>query len=385
MAYFDNNSTTRPFEEVRDATLEHLDLSWQNPSSPHRAGRRVRALVERAREEMALSLAVDPGCLIFTSGATESNNSLLASVSKRFDGARGVALVSSVEHPSVLEAIERSFGNRVHFIPVNEEGWIDFDQFQEIFNEFRPSFVSMMAAHNETGVLLPWHEIALFCKERKVWFHCDATQWIGKLDHKGFSDCASFAFSGHKFGGPKGSGALYSKLPVQWFLGGGQEMESRGGTENLPAIDGMRIALSKITASNYSTKERGQWKESFESGLLKNIPGVKIIGHNVARLWNTSFLLMPEFDNLSWVARLDKLGFSLSTGSACSTAREKTSGLASLIGLSKEEEGRLLRASSFYSTTQEDWVSLGVAFQQANKELRDERVSAGVISLKSKG
>ena len=381
MAYFDNNSTTRPFDEVRELTAELFRSCWGNPSSPHQEGRKARALIERAREEIAHALKVDPKNLIFTSGATESNNALLESVSGLGQMAKGRALISAVEHPSMLEAIKRSFAGRVDLIPVNSSGRVQFDQFRELFEKTRPSFVSMMAAHNESGVLQPWHKTALFCKERNVWFHCDATQWIGKLDPAGLSDCSSFCFSGHKFGGPKGVGSLFSPIAAGWFLGGGQEMERRGGTENVPGIEGMRMALKKILSSRHPIEQHRQWKEIFERKLLQNIPGTKIIGQDVPRLWNTSYMVLPEFDNLSWVTKLNKLGFSLSTGSACSTARLQTSGLAPLIGLSQESAKRLVRVSSFYSTTQEDWLSLADAFKQAHGDLAIERDRSGVISL----
>jgi len=158
-------------------------------------------------------------------------------------------------------------------------------------------------------------------------------------------------------------------------------MERRGGTENVPGIEGMRMALKKILSSRHPIEQHRQWKEIFERKLLQNIPGTKIIGQDVPRLWNTSYMVLPEFDNLSWVTKLNKLGFSLSTGSACSTARLQTSGLAPLIGLSQESAKRLVRVSSFYSTTQEDWLSLADAFKQAHGDLAIERDRSGVISL----
>lgn len=381
MAYFDNNSTTRPFPEVLDAVRSASDSSWANPSSPHRAGSQVRVRLEKAREEFGHSLGVDPARLTFTSGATESNNAVLGWLANRKSPSGGTALVSTIEHPSVLETARHLFANRIELIPANHDGLVELGKVEELLKQKRPTLVSLLAAHNETGVLQPWQEVAQLCQEYGVWFHCDATQWMGKLDPHGFDLCSSFSFSAHKFGGPKGVGAMFSHEPICWIRGGGQEKEQRGGTENFPAVEGMRIAWRQTCNKLPLKQDAVTWKDKFESQIKQDLPGVRIIGEKVSRLWNTSFLMLPDFNNLSWVYKLDKLGYSLSTGSACSTARKEASELAGAIGLSYEHGGRLLRVSSWLNTNEEEWANLAGALVQAHAELVEDRDQSGVITL----
>ena len=383
MAYFDHNSTTQPLPEVLDAVREASERNWANPSSPHRPGSRVRALLEKARKEIAQSLGVFPAHLTFTSGATESNNAILSWFAKSLNRNQpGKILVSSIEHPSILEPAQFYFPEHLSLIPVCSEGKMDLQEFEKLLDDQSPKLVSMMAAHNESGVIQPWQEVAQICRERRVWFHCDATQWIGKLNHDGLNACSSFSFSAHKFGGPKGVGGLVSCQPMSFLKGGGQEKESRGGTENFPGIEGMRVAWSKSCTSIPNLHALVDWKKDFENSLLREFSNLKIIGHKVPRLWNTTLLYLPQFDHLTWVGKLDKMGFHTSTGSACSTARDQSSSLARAIGLDESASRQLLRVSSYWSTTAEDWQGLADAFKNAFGELQSEQVHTGVISLK---
>lgn len=382
MSYFDHNSTTWPLPEVLDAVRDASQQYWANPSSPHRCGSRVRVLLEKAREEIAQSLGVVPAQLTFTSGATESNNSIISWFAKSLNQNHpGKVLVSNIEHPSILEPAQFYFPDHFSLIPVCSEGKVDLQQFENLLDDQSPVLVSMMAAHNESGVIQPWQEVAQLCRERGVWFHCDATQWIGKLSHDGINVCSSFSFSAHKFGGPKGVGGLVSSQPISFLKGGGQEKENRGGTENFPGIEGMRVAWEKSCSSVKIPHHLVDWKKDFENGLLREFSNLKIIGSKVPRLWNTSLLSLPKFDHLSWVGKLDKMGFHTSTGSACSTARDQSSSLAEAIGLDESGSRRLLRVSSYWSTTAEEWQGLAEAFRKAFLELQSEQADTGVITL----
>ena len=381
MAYFDNNSTTKPLASVLAAMQHATEQNWENPSSPHRSGRRVRALIEKAREEIAQSLNVAPNQLTFTSGATESNNAVLCSIAKTQGGSSGNLVISSIEHPSVLETAQFHFSQNIQTLPINSEGVVQIEALIELINQRSPSLVALMAVHNETGVVQPWQEVAQICQDRGIWFHCDATQWIGKLDPAELNSCSSFSFSAHKFGGPKGVGALVSNEPASWVKGGGQEMETRGGTENFPGIEGMRVAWKHHFSSGYSFDLAESWRDVFEERMNDKFSNLKIIGSKAKRLWNTSLLCLPEFNNLDWVSKLDKLGHVVSTGSACSTARDQPSTLSGAIGLNVGESRRLVRVSSSTATTEKDWQSLGDAFKEAYIGLQAERKNDAVISI----
>ncbi len=381
MAYFDNNSTTRPIAEVLDAMYLASEQNWANPSSPHLAGTRVRALIEKAREEIAEYLTVSPSQLTFTSGATESNNAILSSVANRHPINSGNILISAIEHPSISETAQFYFGENIHTLPVNSDGIVEIAEFEKQLEQKQPDLVALIAVHNETGVIQPWQEVAQICKDQEVWFHCDATQWVGKLDHAGLNKCTSFSFSAHKFGGPRGVGGLVSSKPISFIKGGGQQMETRGGTENFPGIEGMRIAWGLMSSRISSLSTREVWRDRFEDYLSNQFSDLKIIGKGVPRLWNTTLLCLPEFDNLSWVSKLDKFGYTVSTGSACSTARDQPSTLSGAIGLSNQESRRLLRVSSYSDTPEVDWLGLAVAFKDASLELFSERENSGIIKL----
>ena len=381
MAYFDNNSTTRPLPEVLESFLGASRKSWANPSSPNRLGSRVRALINRAREEIGQSLEVEPHQVTFTSGSTESNNAILSWIANSQSSRTTNVLISTIEHPSILETAQFYFSDSIRYMPVDSDGLLDIHEFQKLLDQKLPSLVSLIAVHNETGVMQPWHQVAEICRDRGVWFHCDATQWVGKLETDGLNACSSFSFSAHKFGGTKGVGAFVSNQPVSLIKGGGQEGETRGGTENFHGIEAMRIAFKYRCNVASAQVEQETWKKSFEDSLLKEFTSLKVIGHSVPRMWNTSLLCLPEFDNLSWVSKLDKLGYTVSTGSACSTAREKQSDLSAAIGLSKSESRRLVRVSSFTETTEEDWLGLANAFKDAFHELKLEQENSGVVVL----
>ena len=381
MAYFDNNSTTPPYAEVIDAIKNAHENDWANPSSPHRAGAQVRAFLENAREEFAHSFGVDPARLIFTSGATEANNSIIGWVANQQFCSGKIAMVSSIEHPSVIEPATHVFSNRLVEVPVNKDGLVEVDHAAELIKAKSPGFVSILAAHNETGVLQPWMKIAQLCKDLGIWFHCDVTQWCGKLSLAGFDQCSSFSFSAHKFGGPKGVGGCFSKEPIRWLHGGSQEMESRGGTENFPSIEGMRIAWKQTEGKISSQRLMEEGRNKFEKNIKDLLPEARIIGENAPRLWNTSFLLLPQFENLSWLSKLDRMGHSLSTGSACSTGRVESSGLAKAIGLSPTQARRLVRVSSWFDTKKSDWDELVESLVKAFNELREDQKRSGLISL----
>ena len=158
-------------------------------------------------------------------------------------------------------------------------------------------------------------------------------------------------------------------------------MSKRGGTENYPAITSMLTAWKDVRFQLNSPTNRTEWRDQFEKSLINLIPAVKILGLNSPRLWNTSMFVVPDFENLSWVGKLDKLGFSVSTGSACSTGKAGHSGIAQSMGLSTSEVRRLIRVSSYWEHGESDWVHLLSAFEQVSKELHKEASCSSVISF----
>lgn len=381
MAYFDNNSTTKPGAEVREAYDQASRESWRNPSSPCRSGAAVRIRLDRARESIARLLEVDKESVTFTSGSTEANNAVFAHAARCFEPSAR-ALVSSIEHPSVLAPADHWFSKRVQTFPVEPTGVIDLERISALLDgDSEVRLVSLMAANNETGVLQPWRELADLCRERGIHFHCDATQWIGKLSSSGLSACSSFSASAHKLGGPKGVGILVSDLARPFVLGGSQESDRRSGTENYPAVKAMSVAFELMNARLPEFSDRSCWRDAFEKVMFTGFPGLQILGKEAPRLWNTSMLLMPDYENLRYVGKLDKLGFEVSTGSACSTGTDDPSSVALAMGFSPEQARRLVRVSAYAEQTEHDWMNLATAFCAARDELDEDSPGSSVISL----
>jgi cysteine desulfurase len=364
MLYFDHNATTPLLPEAKRAWLEAVDSLVGNPSSPHRLGARADAALESARERLAAALGCEPGDIVWTSGATESNNAMFSHLAGLSPGRPDEVLVGIVEHPSVLAPARRHFRETVQTIPVDGRGVVSLDWLEEQLSRQGARAVAVMAANNETGVLQPWREVAALCGSRGVPLLCDATQWIGKLPAAGLSACDFVSGSAHKFGGPRGVGFLKcpSRTAVEPLLSGGkQEDGRRAGTENVAGVLAMVAALEarESALARGSHRERLEWREEFEQALTGEPFGASIIGAGTERLWNTVSAMMPETDcRQRWVVKLDKAGFAVSTGSACASGREEPSHVLAAMGLEAGEAGRVLRFSSGWETTRDDWRKL---------------------------
>ena len=251
--YLDNNATTRPDPAVVEEMVLYLEKLWGNPSSGYRFGKQVRAAVDLARQRVATLLGCEPSEVVFTSGGTESNNTAI-NAAFRIDPKRQHIVTTAVEHNAVVRYCEdvAKSGCDVTFLSVNEEGEIDL---AELEAAIRPdtAIVSVMWANNETGVVYPIDEIAEIARRKRVLFHTDAVQAVGKVPLKLAERGISFlSLSAHKFHGPKGIGALYVNRNVRFspmIFGGSQEDKRRGGTENVASIVGLGKAAELALAS----------------------------------------------------------------------------------------------------------------------------------------
>ena len=371
--YFDHNATSPIGGVARDAWLTACERFPANPASPHRLGTRAEAALDAARQTAAEFLGCSPLAIVWTSGATEANNALFHHVSL---DAHGPVWVSAIEHPSVLEAAQKYCGDRVVFTPATNDGVVDLNWISDKLVRNPPSFVAVMAANNETGVLQPWHELLKMCQAREIPFACDAAQWIGKMPAAGLGQCDFVAGCAHKFGGPVGIG--FMKVPANFrsfIVGGGQEDGRRAGTQNVAATLAMMAAwqFREQQIASGESRTRETWRNGFIQTVQKESPEVELLGANAPRLWNTVSALMPELEDCRrrWVVRLDKAGFAVSTGSACASGKEKASHVLTAMGLSSDKSDRMLRFSSGWETTQADWNALAQAvIETSRSELR---------------
>ena len=309
--YLDWNATAPMSSNVREKLQWANEHCWANPDSQHSLGRRAAVEIEKVREGLALRLGVRSKSVRFTSGATESNSWVL-----RHFKQKGKIACSAVEHPSVFE-----YGDIV--IPVDANGIIALQEFKRILEQKKPALVSIMAANNETGVLSPIEEISRICRFYQIPFHCDASQILGRVQPNIPADFITI--SGHKFGAPKGVGALIVQQEISaLFLGGPQERGSRAGTVNVPSIVAMGEALEQCAVM--SSLEQ----DLFEEMLLRT--GAQIIGKSVDRLPNTTCALFSTPGDLL-VMSLDMKDISVSTGSACSSGSSKDSRVLANMGI----------------------------------------------------
>jgi cysteine desulfurase len=272
-----------------------------------------------------------------------------------------------------MESSKHYFGKRARLIPVTHDGAIDLDWLTAELADTRPGLVAVMAANNETGVIQPWREALAICRQYKVPFFTDAVQWLGKMPAKGLGECDFVSGAGHKFGGPRGIGFL--KVPhkshvTALLVGGKQEQGRRAGTENVPIILSLLAALEtrEKQMANGQHILRGVWRENFERQLLRILPGAMIVGAHSPRLWNTVSAIMPDGGQLRWLTRLDKAGFAVSTGSACTTGKEEPSHVLAAMHFKVAEAHRVLRFSSGWESNEGDWDALANALAKIQAE-----------------
>ena len=363
MIYFDHNATSPLSDAAREAWVDASDRLVGNPSSPHRLGARTEKALADAREQLAGFLGCGTLDIVWTSGATESSNMVMYHYAETLAPDAEV-WVSAIEHPCVLEAARSHFGECLKTLPVTLSGVLDLDALRERLAERRPGLIAVMAANNETGVLQPWREVREVCAEHDVPFFCDAAQWVGKLPLVGLGECDFVSGCAHKFGGPTGVGFL--KCPAQGgvrsqMVGGPQEEGRRAGTENVAGVLSMIAALAEreVALASDTIIEREAWRNAFAG----NLTDATILGKGEGRLWNTVSALLPGDCRARWVVKLDKAGFAVSTGSACASGKEAPSHVLTAMGLAADETDRVVRFSSGWETTADDWQALakGVA------------------------
>ena len=334
MTYLDHNATTPLDPRVREAMLPYLGAEPGNPSSAHRYGRRARAALDRAREQVATLVGVQPRQVIFTSGGTEANNLALfglAAVERP-----GRLALSPVEHPSVIEparALEREAWE-LDWLPVDADGRV-------VVAAWEPAagtrIVSTMWANNETGVVQPVAELAAKARAAGALVHSDAVQALGKLPVD-FRDSGAhlLTLSSHKINGPQGAGALVVDPAVDLAsrqLCGGQERGLRNGTENLAGIVGFGMAAELAGAGR---EERAETNRALIERLmdgLDGIDGITLFAASAERLPNTLLFAIDGIEGETLLLALDREGLAVSSGSACHSGTGTPSHVLSAMGV----------------------------------------------------
>lgn len=368
--YLDHNATAPIRAEARAAMHAVLDETG-NASSVHGEGRRARAIIETARNEIAALVGVKADGITFTSGGTEANHLALAQAAPR--GATAI-LISSIEHLALSEAAAKAAtetGLPLISVPVTQAGLVDLDAFENAFGQAGDKpFVSIMSANNETGVIQPIAQIAAHVHEAGGLFHVDASQSPGKMPFSLSELGVDLAtLSAHKMGGPQGVGALVQREDAQIVArqtGGGQERGRRSGTENLIGIAGFGAAAAALARLdlNVAIADMASRRALLEEKLLAAHDGTLIFGKDVERLSNTISFAAPMMRAETLLMQFDLAGFALSAGSACSSGKVARSHVLEAMGVEENLATGALRVSFGMETTEEELDLFAAAWRE---------------------
>lgn len=349
MIYLDNAASTQLHDDVLDSMIPYLKEQYGNPSSIHRSGRLARKAIEKARKQVASLIHAEPSEILFTSGGTESNNTALRGIVTKHSS--GQIITSLIEHDAILEPCKElsKHGYVVDYIPVDKFGMLNYSMLKKnISNDTR--IVSIMFGNNEVGTLQPISQFVKICQEKKIPFHTDAVQAVGKIPiNVKELGIDLLSISSHKLNGPKGVGALYIKHGIilnPLILGGGQEKGLRSGTESVANIVGFGKAC-EIAQKNleHNILKMQNLRSFLTKKILTEIPEVTLNGHPEKRLPNNAHFTFFGVNGEDLIIKLDEYGISASTGSACSVHTQKASHVLEAMNFSHEQITGSLRLS----------------------------------------
>jgi cysteine desulfurase len=359
LIYMDHAATTATHPEVVKAMLPYFTEQFGNPSSVYEIAARSKEAVAHAREQVAAALGASPREIYFTSGGTESDNWALKGVAFA-NQKKGTHIITTViEHHAILHTCEwlEKHGFSVTYLPVDRYGMVDPAAVEEAITD-QTILISVMTANNEIGTIQPIAEIGAIAHKHDVLFHTDAVQAIGQvaIDVEAMQ-IDLLSLSGHKFAGPKGTGALYVRKSVRLdplIHGGAQERNRRAGTENVPGIVGLGVAIERATRDIPGRTERiAGMRDRLIHELLK-VPHTRLNGHPTRRLPNNVNVAFEYIEGESILLMLNAHGIAASTGSACSSASLDPSHVLLGCGIPAEQAHGSLRLTLGEETTEEE-------------------------------
>jgi len=345
--YLDHNATTAIDKKVLEVMMPYLEMQQGNPTSQHSFGRHARTAIEEAREQVALAIHAHPSEVIFTSGGTEANNMIVHGVALK--NPQSTLVRSNIEHPCVarpMEALTHQ-GWQQDLLKVNHDGVVGDEAYKNV-DGHNISLVSVMLANNETGAIQDMSNLSEFAKEKKAISHTDAVQAFGKMDVR-FDELQidAMTLSSHKIYGPQGVGALIlnKRSDIEPLIyGGGQEKNLRSGTENIAAIVGFGKACELISESFKEISKRTHELQTTLELHLKAL-GAVIFSEKVKRLSNTTFFAFKDIEGSTLLTALDKKGFAIASGSACSSVNKEPSHVLLAMGIEEDLARGALRIS----------------------------------------
>ena len=374
--FLDHASTTPVEPSVLEAMRPYFCADFGNPSSPHEFGRKARKALEDSRDTVAHALGAKPEEIIFTSGATESNNHAIFGTARALKDKGDHIIVSKTEHHSVIRPAQelKGSGFDVTFLDVDEHGRVSPDDIRRVITT-GTILITLMHASNEVGTLQPVSAVGKIAREHNICFLVDAVQTVGHLPVSVDDlQCDLLSLSAHKFYGPKGVGALYVRKGTKissYLLGGDQERGRRASTPNVPGAVGMAKALS-IALEKMSEEHKTQEKlrDILIDFVTNNIPSSRLNGHPVQRLANNAHFSFEGVDGESLLMSLDMNGFCASMGSACTSGTLTPSHVLKAMGLSDALALGSLRVTIGRSTTRDDIERFCLQLKKSVEHLR---------------
>jgi cysteine desulfurase len=384
--YLDYNATAPLLPPARAAALVALDCLG-NPSSIHAEGRAARAIVEEARRSVGALVGAPPRAVVFVSGGTEAANLVLTPAIRRHGSSAPLTrlILGAGEHPCVLRG-HRFPAQAMSLAPLDAEGRLDLEALATLIGEAEGApMLALQGANNETGVVQPVGEAAALIHSAGGVLVCDAVQLPGRMDVAQATAGADFIIlSAHKFGGPKGAGALIATRPelaveTPLMRGGGQERGARAGTENVPAIAGFGAAAHWALSETARESARlVALRERLTEAALGVAPEAKLLGAGAPRLANTVALSVPGVDAAMLVIALDLAGAAVSSGSACSSGKVAPSHVLAAMGVAPELAAGAIRLSLGWASDDADIARFATAFAAALAGLRRRHGTGGL-------
>ncbi len=377
MIYVDNAATTMLEPEVLEKMVPYLTEFYGNASSIYSFGQKSKEVVNESREIIAKCLNADAKEIYFTSGGSEADNWAIKGVADALSKKGNHIITSAIEHHAVLHTCEflEKHGYKITYLPVDENGLVNPKDLEDAITD-KTILVSIMFANNEIGTIQPIKELAETAHNHGVYFHTDAVQAVAhvEIDVRDL-DVDMLSMSAHKFGGPKGIGALYIKKGVRatnLLHGGQQELGRRATTENLAGIVGMAAAL-KLATDNFeeNTKKMLELRERYINGVLEKIPYCRLNGHRTQRLPGNTNMSFQFIEGEAMLLLLDMYGIAASSGSACTSGSLDPSHVLLAIGLPHGIAHGSLRVTFSHHNTVEEVDQIVDVLQKVIQRLRD--------------
>ena len=374
--YVDNAATTKVAPEVFEAMTPYFNSVYGNPSSIYAEGQEAKVAIEKAREQVATAIGANAKEIYFTGSGSEADNWAIRSAAKTLKDKGNHIITSAVEHHAVLHTCQdlEKEGFEVTYLPVDEYGMVSVEDVKAAIKD-TTILITIMFANNEIGTIMPIVEIGKLAKEKGIVFHTDAVQAIGMVPiDVNEMNIDMLSLTGHKFHGPKGSGALYVRKGIKlasFITGGGQERGRRAGTENVPGIVGLGKAIEMATSDIPKKAEYLKTlRDAYIKKVLDNVPYSRLNGHSEKRLPGNANISFEFIEGEGILLFLDMNGISASSGSACTSGSLDPSHVLLAIGLKHEQAHGSLRVTFDTENTMEEVEKIAETVKAIVERLR---------------